>query len=306
VLLRLTNTFTLLRSDHRLAEPRRSSAKWSRWLRWAWALALVAGGVWACFSAAGVEQWRRAWLDSLRLGAPLAVLLALPAVSHFVKSLGWRGLLPASIRPGIGRAYVTFVAAQAVNELGFSVLGEPLKVLVLPPSARGAAVRAVAADNVLAFAALLVVLLTFGCCRSAGALAWLALGAVGLGGLGWRFSALLAGFAAHYLGKLWLALELGLGLYFLDQPALAACAPLASAWLGASALGAAVPGQLGVVEAALLHAGGALGIATPSLLTLALIRRLRATLWMSLGLLLAARIVSRLPKEVCHVSTSPA
>jgi hypothetical protein len=249
VLSWMTRTFTLLRPHHSSTALR---------LRLLWAVALVAGGVWACSRVGGVRQWRSAWSTSMQLGGPLWLLLALPAVSHFVKSLGWRGLLPAPLRPGIGRAYVTFVAAQAVNELGFSVLGEPLKILALPRHARGAAVRAVATDNALAFTALLAALLSFVCCHSASALTLLALVATGLGLWGSRSSAWLAGFAAHYLGKLWLAVELGLGLYFLGQPALTACAPLSLAWLGASAAGSVVPGQLGVVEAALVHAGSAL------------------------------------------------
>ena len=50
-----------------------------------------------------------------------------------------------------------------------------------------------------------------------------------------------------------------------------------------------------VVEAALTHTGRVLGIAAPSLLALALIRRLRSLLWLLLGLLLAARIVHTRP-----------
>jgi hypothetical protein len=113
-------------------------------------------------------------------------------------------------------------------------------------------------------------------------------------------------FAAHYVGKLWLLVELGLGLYLLGQPVLGVVGKLTLAWLGAAALGAPVPGQLGVVEAALVQTGVALGIALPSLLALALIRRLRSMLWVVLGLLLAACIAYRKPGEVSHVSIAPA
>lgn len=105
------------------------------------------------------------------------------------------------------------------------------------------------------------------------------------------------------MGKLWLALELGLGLYFLGEPALAAVIPLSFAWSSAATLGAAVPGQIGVVEAALLHSGAAQGIAAISLLALALIRRVRALLWMVLGLLLAARLLNRTHHEVQDASS---
>jgi hypothetical protein len=235
------------------------------------------------------------------------VLLLLPGVSLFIKSLGWRSLLPVQLRPGIRRSYATFLAAQGVNELGFSVLGEPLKVLVLPRHGRAAGVAAVARDNAVAFAALLSVLATFAFCRQP-----LALGAMGLlgfavfvfGQASSRVPRFWAGFSAHYVGKLWLSLELGLGLYFLGEPALAAAAPLSFAWSTAAILGTPVPGQLGVVEAALVHGGAALGIAAPSLLALALIRRVRALLWMVLGLLLAARFAKLTTDEVLDASTS--
>ena len=81
---------------------------------------------------------------------------------------------------------------------------------------------------------------------------------------------------------------------------------LAFAWSTAAALGAAVPGQLGVVEAALVHSGSALGLALPSLLALALIRRLRALCWLVLGLLLAIRILKRNHHEVSDVSIATA
>lgn len=77
------------------------------------------------------------------------------AVGHFVKTFGWRQLLRASEQPALTESYAAFVAAQAVNELGFSVLGEPLKVVVLLTRARSAGFRAVLADNAAAFAALL-------------------------------------------------------------------------------------------------------------------------------------------------------
>jgi hypothetical protein len=189
------------------------------------------------------------------------------------------------------RAYAAFIAAQGINELGFSVLGEPLKVMVLPAGARSAGVRAVVADNLAALAALFAVIATLAQLGVAAA-PLLALSIIILRRVqDERWSGLLAAFLAHYLGKLWLVVEIGLGLHFLGEPVLGASAQLALAWLGAAALGAPVPGQLGVVEAALLHAGATLGIASTSLVTLALIRRLRSLLWTLIGLGLAARIV---------------
>lgn len=217
-------------------------------------------------------------------------------MSHFIKMLGWRSLLPAPLRLPLPRAYAAFVAAQGVNELGFAVLGEPLKIWVLPPDAKAVGLRAVLADNLAAFAALLAVV------ASLARLGWVAAPCLALTLLVlWRvrrerWSGLLSAFLAHYLGKLWLVIELGLGLHFLGQPALAAAPVLALSWLGAAALGAPVPGQLGVVEAALLHTGTSLGLPTSSLLALALVRRLRSLVWVVVGLLLASRIVARRPR----------
>jgi len=263
------------------------------------------GGALACAHAASRAQWQSAGTTAARLGPPLVVLLLLPAGSLFIKSLGWRSLLPPPLRPSVGRAFSTFVAAQGVNELGFSVLGEPLKVLVLPPPSRDVGVAVVAIDNVIAFAALVSVLLTFALCAQPTAL--LCCGLVGfatflLGQASARLPRQLTGFSAHYVGKLWLSLEIGLGLYLLGEPALTTAAPLSLAWSTATTLGAAVPGQLGVVEAALLHSGAALGIAIPNLLALAIIRRARSLLWMSVGLLLATRFPHGATNEDTDVS----
>jgi hypothetical protein len=272
----------------------------------AWSLLFTSAAVFLLFRAAGAADWGRGLAAGLQLGAPLLVLLALPAVSNFVKMLGWRALLPARARPTLRWAYAAFVAAQAINELGFSVLGEPIKVLVLAPAERAAGVRAVVADNLAAFAALLAVVATL----LQGVL-WvpallLAAIVVLLLARHGRWSGLLSAFTAHYVGKLWLLVELGLGLHLLGQPVLGVAGKLALASMGASALGAPVPGQLGIVEAALVQAGTALGISLTSLLALALIRRLRSVLWVVLGLLLAASIAHRKPGEISHVSLAPA
>jgi hypothetical protein len=301
------SSFTVWWTHHTAWVLRRTSPRTRAWLRASWWLLLIAGGAAACLRMASAEEWRKAWAIAAQVGAPLVVLFLLPAVSLFVKSLGWRSLLPVHFRPGVGRSYATFVAAQGVNELGFSLLGEPLKVLVLPRAGRAVGIAAVGADNALAFAALLSVTatLTIG---SPGALlmAGLAGGAVFFSGqVSTRVPRYVAAFSAHYVGKLWLCVELGLGLYWLREPALAAVAPLSLAWTTAAALGAPVPGQLGVVEAALVHSGSALGITASSLLALALIRRLRALLWMIVGLLLAARLTNRTTTEVSDASTPP-
>lgn len=285
-------------------------------LRVVWSLLLCGLGWLLVARLATLADLKQAWSQSLGLGFPLLLLLALPAVSHFIKMLGWRSLLPPELRPRLATAYATFVAAQGVNELGFSVLGEPLKIWVLPPDARAIGLRAVLADNLAALAALFAVIASLsrlGAGASAPLLrAWLALPCAALVVLVlWRarrerWSGLLSAFAAHYCGKLWLVVELGLGLHFLGQPALAQAPTLALAWLGAAAIGAPVPGQLGVVEAALVKTGASLGLAVTSLLALALVRRLRSLVWVVVGLLLAARMVGKRTEGKRHVSTAVA
>ena len=289
----IARSFTVWRERHTGARSWWPTPRAWRWLRALWSLLLLAAGAWLLSSVARAAEWRRAWSEGLSLGAPLLLLLALPAVSHFVKMLGWRALIPAPLRPPLPLAYAVFVAAQGVNELGFTVLGEPLKVMVLPPGERAAGVRAVVADNLAALAALFAVMATLARLGLWAAPLLLVAVVVLSRVRQQRWPGLLAAFVAHFLGKLWLVVEIGLGLYFLGQPVLHVAAPLGLAWLGAAAVGAPVPGQLGVVEAALLHAGAALGVAAPSLITLALIRRLRGLVWLLIGLVLAARIVKK-------------
>lgn len=283
-------------------------------LRVTWSLLLFGLGGVLLARLTTLADLKQAWSRSLGLGLPLLLLLALPAVSHFVKMLGWRSLLPAQVRPPLTTAYATFIAAQGVNELGFSVLGEPLKIWVLPRDARATGLRAVLADNLAALAALFAVIASLSRLGagvgSPGLRAGIGLSCVALVVLVlWRarregWSGLLSAFVAHYCGKLWLVVELGLGLYFLGQPALAQAPTLALAWLGAAAIGAPVPGQLGVVEAALVKTGTSLGLALSSLLSLALVRRVRSLVWVVVGLLLAARIISKKTEGERHVSTA--
>jgi len=274
--------------------------------RIAGSLALLALSSWVLVRLSSIADLKRALAESRAVGPSLLLLLAMPAVRHFVKTLGWRSLLPPASRPPLTAAYVTFVAAQGMNEIGFSVMGEPLKVWALPPEARAGAVRAVLADNLAALAALLAVI------AALARLGWVTLPCVGIALLVlWRgrregWSSLLFAFLAHCLGKLWLVVEIALGLHFLGQPALNAAPTLALAWLGAAAVGAPVPGQLGVVEAALVHTGTSLGIATSSLLALGLVRRVRSLLWIVLGLVFAARIINRTPEGTRHASTAAA
>ena len=129
----MERTFTVWCERHTGA---RILERWSRaWrvLRVAWALLLAGAAAFVLSRAVSAADFRRGLAAAIAPGAPLLVLLALPAVSNFIKMLGWRALLPAPARPKLRWAYAAFVGAQAINELGFSVLGEPIKVLVLAP-----------------------------------------------------------------------------------------------------------------------------------------------------------------------------
>jgi len=302
--MKLVSAFTLLFERHTDAGliPARRHAR--RLMRALWAAGVFAVGLLLLRRLSTLGDWKEAWDRSRALGPALLLLLAMPAVGHFVKMLGWRNLLPRAARPSLAHAYGAFVAAQAVNELGFSVLGEPLKILVLPGRARAAGLRAVLADNLTALAALVAVVISLAIGRTV--VAPYVLGAVVLlARLGREpYRRLLSAFAAHYAGKSWLVAELALGLHLLGEASLAPAVPLSLAWLGAAAVGAPVPAQLGVVEAALVHSGTALGLSASTLLSLALIRRVRGVVWLVLGLLLAARLAPHLPKGNSDVPTT--
>jgi predicted lipoprotein len=298
------SSFTLWSQGHTSVVTPRLGSRARSSIRAAWSVALFGLGLLLLRRLSTLGDWRQAWTKSLELGPSLLLLLALPAVGHFFKMLGWRNLLPRAVRPGLVRSYATFVAAQGVNELGFSVLGEPLKVMVVAREARAAALKAVVVDNLAALAALVALSATLLVGGLAAVLFVLAAVALLLLVAGDRERAVLLAFGAHYLGKSWLVVEIALGLHLLGVAALSAAAPLSLAWLGAAAIGAPVPGQLGVVEAALVQSGAALGLAASSLIALALIRRVRALVWLLLGLLLAARIVHRKRRGDSDASTT--
>jgi Lysylphosphatidylglycerol synthase TM region len=83
-------------------------------------------------------------------------------VGNALHMLGWRFLFRSEQRPRPWRAYRAFVAAQAGNELGLGVMGEPVKIAALPRKHRDAAVAAVVMDNVTGAVALFAVFLSLG------------------------------------------------------------------------------------------------------------------------------------------------
>jgi hypothetical protein len=276
-------------------------------IRWTRKLApFIASGVglWLCVRFCSALDWRAVAHDIRHVGAGASLLLLAPVVGNFVHMVGWRGLLPARARPGLGRSLAIFLASQAGNELGLGVLGESLKVSEFPSEHRAAAWRAMLLDNLTALAALLAVVLSIALFlggiasqhalpRSVALGVLVGLGVASLAGLGiWARKSsgspqpVLLAFAAHYAGKLWIVAEFALALALLGTVTLRSSAVLGLVSTLASAVGAAIPGQLGVLEAALKGSAASCGIGACTLVSVALLRRARSMLWVALGALL--------------------
>ncbi len=267
-----------------------------------------------------------------RVGPNFAWVLVAPVVGMVLHCCGWLVLLPKSIRPRPAMALAAYVASQAGDELGAGVAGEPLKALVFRPGLRSSTLVALALDNgtniaatalVLASAAFLpwasTSLVSAHTCAWAGATSFaVVLLAVlfilvaplrrwdaGSGRVA-RFVRLLdvartallsrprlvlGSVLLHLAGKLWIVAEMALLL------ALLGFSPTLAPWLGAasvlaSVVGAAIPGQMGAVEAAVFAACTALGVDAPTAMALVLLRRLRSGLWIALGLLLTRMVLA--------------
>ena len=298
------------------------------WLSGALLLAGVAALV-ALLRRVGVEP---VWRGVERVGPGFLLVLSMPLVAMVLHCWAWLVLVPKSLRPRPMIAFAAYVASQAGDELGAGVAGEPLKALVFPPGVRSRTLVALALDNgtYIASTALLLAgaaflpwastsLVSAHTCAWAGASSLaIVLGAVLLilvaplrrwnTGRGWtaRFARGLGAARAallsqpwlvlnsvllHLAGKLWIVAEMALLLVLLGlSPALAP-------WLGAasvvaSVLGAAIPGQMGAVEAAVFAACTALGVDAPTAMALVLLRRLRGGLWIAFGLLLSRTVLA--------------
>jgi hypothetical protein len=268
-----------------------------------------------------------------RVGPDFVLVLFAPLVAMVLHCWAWLMLVPKALRPRPMIAFAAYVASQAGDELGAGVAGEPLKALVFPPGVRSRTLVALALDNgthiaatalLLAGAALLpwdsTSLVSARTCAWVGAtiLAAVLLAVLiilvaplrrwGTGssraarlarGLDASRVALLSqprlvlgSVLLHLAGKLWIVAEMALLLLLLGlNPALAP-------WLGAasvvaSMLGAAIPGQMGAVEAAVFAACTALGVDAPTAMALVLLRRLRGGLWIALGLMLTRTVLAR-------------
>jgi hypothetical protein len=292
-------------------------------------VALFAAGIGFVAHAAGRTGVAEIWAVCRRSGLCIALVFVAPVVGQCLHAIGWRLLLPREARPCALRTFRIFLGAQAGNEIGFGLLGEPLKVTYLGARHRDAAVAALVLDNATAFVSLMLFFVT-GMGLLCGALpitlpswstasvfvalfvlavggAWLVLRVKSVARVGddaqhprWIARAarmadaccralvdrpldVLAATALHYLGKLWIVVEFALLLHLLAPGTSDAAALFGVASAAGSAVGAAVPGQLGVVETAILGAASLRGIGASTALALALVRRARGRLWVLVG-----------------------
>ncbi|HEY6559755.1 MAG TPA: lysylphosphatidylglycerol synthase domain-containing protein [Polyangiaceae bacterium] len=258
-------------------------------------------------------------------GPSVAFVFAAPVVGQLLNLLAWTVLLPQAARPHPIRGYRVLLAAQAGNELGASILGEPLKVIALPSRHRDAAAAAVVLDNVVCFAAVCSFLVVGGAVLSPfgsmstdapHALKWASLIVVAVmvsfvvGGslvrsarsaieerlkgtfracrfaLRERPRAIAAAFLLHVAAKLWVFAEFWLALRLFGHGSLRESALLGVASIGGSMMGAPVPAQLGVVESAVAVAAATAGIPTLVALAVLVLRRVRGFFWILAGALL--------------------
>ena len=284
---------------------RESDTRW-RWLRPVFSLAAAAVGVWLCIRFCSALEWHLIAKDLQHVGTGALLLFLAPVVGNFVHMLGWRALLSDALRPGLWRCFAIFLAAQAGNEIGLGVLGESVKVSELSSAHRPLAIRAVVLDNLSALLALGAVMGSIALFLGGahvphgfvlGTLVLLAVSAtVGLtlSKRGTWSSATARGigtaFVAHYLGKLWIVAEFALVLALLGHVTLRSSAVLGLVSTVASAVGTAIPGQLGVLEAALKGSAASAAVAASTLVSIALLRRARSVGWVLLGALLFWRL----------------
>lgn len=100
---------------------------------------------------------------------------------------------------------------------------------------------------------------------------------------------LLASVAFHFAGKSWIIAEMALVLALLGQSDFSSVCWLGLGSSAASAAAVVVPGQIGAVEGTLMGVGIQIGMATDTIIVVALLRRFRWLVWIALGLLLAPR-----------------
>ncbi len=159
-----------------------------RGIRW-WSGVLLIAGL-ALFTLILARETPGEVLDAcVDAGPGLLWILVAPIGFFVLHTWGWLLLMPGR-RPGFGAALRAYIASQALDELGGGVLGEPLKVFVIPQEDRTAGIASVTLDNLSLLAALGVFMLL-----GSGALAWLGVEAISFGHLGAAVLGVLGGVA---------------------------------------------------------------------------------------------------------------
>ena len=235
-------------------------------------------------------------------GPGIILVFLAPSVGLLLHTLAWRCLLPVDARPGLWASYRILLAAQAGNELGLGVLGEPIKVAALPRAHRRAALRAVLTDNLAALSALLIFLGFFGGIIGVTQLAAHAL-PLALGGAAvvvalaiilvhLRSRPLFAAYstALHTAGKAWIVAEFALATALFGCHAFALDVLLGVSSSLASLIGAPVPGQVGVVESAVAGVAKGAGVSASTAVAIVLVRRARSCFWILIGGVFLQRI----------------
>jgi hypothetical protein len=323
---------------------------------WALPFVLIVVSSFVLLRSGSQVTWEQLATECRKAGPALALVFLAPAVGNALHMLGWRLLFLSEQRPRLWRAYRAFVAAQAGNELGLGVMGEPVKVVALPRQHREAAMAALVMDNVTSAVALVAFFSSLGLFILAlsphsslprqAAMASLvgAAALVGLGLLAWRAGcatdavpsflgrgkgahllerargtvsacrrlvaerpgAVAGAVALHYLGKLWMLVEMLLVMFLLDCGSLRGGVLLSLASALGSLAGAPIPGQVGVLEASLLSTSEAAGVSLAAGIAIAVLRRVRGGLWILLGALFSSAFWSRHDdRGEVQTSTSP-
>jgi hypothetical protein len=258
----------------------------------------------------------------------MILIVLLPVVGLSIHTFGWAVLLPTHLRPRPTEAFFVYVASQAGNELGGGVLGEPLKLTSAPAKHRAEAAAVLIVDNAaalastLAFGAVALVLvgppdivlpaapLTIATVVFPACIASLLLGRrflprigdritdyagrlrVSLGALLRRSPGKVAtSFLAHALGKSWIVVEFAVALAFVQDVPIDLSLVLGPASVLATIVGAPIPARVGVMEASALWAAQGHAAFFPSLMAIALLRRIRGCLWTALGVYLTPRCI---------------
>ena len=135
-----------------------------------------------------------------RVGAGFVLIVLAPIVGMVLHCWGWLVLLPRAARPSPALALYAHVAAQAGDELGAGVAGEPLKLLASRRPFRNRAAMVLAVDNVAQIVAVGGFMLASSCTlllvypRSrSGNLPWLAIAGASLAALGVMLPLLICG-----------------------------------------------------------------------------------------------------------------